>query len=134
LVSAVAAAAVALAVGCKGPSEPLVPTATVPQATTTTNPYAVPAVIDEAYVNRVLAGLDQALGDLVRLVVSTKSIPPEALDRLRALYVGVHRQFQLDLLSADLQMGFANYPISLQQSPCVSLLKFHETIQRLRLR
>ena len=32
--------------------------ATVPAPTTTTNPYAVPAVIDAAYVNRVLAGLD----------------------------------------------------------------------------
>jgi hypothetical protein len=30
--------------------------ATVPAPTTTTNPYAVPAVIDAAYVNRVLAG------------------------------------------------------------------------------
>ena len=33
------------------------PTATVP--TTPPDPYAVPAVIDEAYVNRVLAALDQ---------------------------------------------------------------------------
>ena len=36
--------------------------ATVPAPTTTTNPYAVPAVIDAAYVNRVLAGLDAADG------------------------------------------------------------------------
>ena len=94
---------------CRGDKEPLGPTATVPQGTTTTNPYAVPPVIDEAYVNRVLAGLDQAVGDVVRLVVSTRTIPPEAVDRLRSLYVGEHRQFQLDLLSADVGRGLTNY-------------------------
>ncbi len=82
--------AVALLVlaACGGDKEPLGPTATVPQPTTTTDPYAVPAVIDEAYVNRVLAGLDQAVGDIVRLVVSTRDIPPEVIDRLKAMYVG----------------------------------------------
>ena len=56
------------ACGGGGNDEPLGPTATVPQGTTTTNPYAVPPVIDEPYVNRVLAGLDQGVGDIVRLV------------------------------------------------------------------
>ena len=37
------------------------PTATRP--TVPPDPYAVPAVIDEAYVNRVLAALDQANGE-----------------------------------------------------------------------
>ncbi len=105
----VAVATATALVACGGSSEPLGPTATVPRATTTTNPYAVPAVIDEAYVNRVLAGLDQAAGDMLRLVVNSRTIPPEALDRLRALYVGRHRQIQLDLLSADAAVGFANY-------------------------
>ncbi len=104
-----ALAAAATLVACGGPSEPLGPTATVPQATTTTNPYAVPATIDEAYVNRVLAGLDQAVGDVLRLVISTTSFPPEAVDRVRALYIGVHRQLQLDSLTADFQSGFPNY-------------------------
>src|SRR3954452_13325268 len=60
--------------------------ATEPARTTTTNPYAVPAVIDVAYVNRVLAGLDAAVGDIVRQVIRTKAIPQEALDRMRAVY------------------------------------------------
>ena len=76
-----------LAGACGGKDEPLGPTATVPQGTTTTNPYAVPAVIDEAYVNRVLAGLDQAVGDVTRLVVLNRTLPPEAIDRLRVIYV-----------------------------------------------
>lgn len=66
-----------------------VPSATVPTApalTTTTGPYDRPPVIDAAYVNRVLAGLDAVYGDVTRMVVSTKRIPPEALARLRAMY------------------------------------------------
>src|SRR5205085_10070389 len=95
LVAALVAMATApILTACAGKSEPLVPTATVPVATTTTNPYAVPEVIDEAYVNRVLAGLDAAVGDMLRLVVSARTIPPEALERLRALYIGDHRQIQ----------------------------------------
>ncbi len=72
-----------LSAACGGKDEPLGPIGSVPQATTTTNPYAVPEVIDEAYVNRVLAGLDQAYGDLTRLIVSTENIVPEAIDRLK---------------------------------------------------
>jgi hypothetical protein len=60
---------------------------TVATAPATTNPYAVPEVIDVAYVNRVLAGLDQVTGDIVRLVVAAKAIPREALERLQAIYV-----------------------------------------------
>ena len=96
-------------VGCNKPSEPLAPIGTLPFGTTTTNPYAIPAVIDEAYVNRVLAGLDQAMGDMLRLVLSTKSISAEAVDRVTAVYIGRHRQNQLDLLAADYADGFPNY-------------------------
>jgi hypothetical protein len=96
-------------VGCKTSSEPLGPTATLPVGTTTTNPYAVPAVIDEPYVNKVLAGLDQAVGDVTRIVVSMETVPPEALDRLRALYVGEHRQIQFDLFASAVDEGLTNY-------------------------
>ena len=103
--------AVALLVlaACGGDKEPLGPTATVPQPTTTTDPYAVPAVIDEAYVNRVLAGLDQAVGDIVRLVVSTRDIPPEAIDRLKAMYVGDVLQLKVDGFQRDMFADFSGY-------------------------
>jgi len=94
---------------CRDEEEPLGPTATLPQGTTTTNPYAVPAVIDEAYVNRVLAGLDQAVGDVVRLVVSSRTIPPEALDRLQAIYVGDALQLEVDNFQRDLFENFVGY-------------------------
>lgn len=84
--------------------------ATEPPTTTTTNPYAVPAVIDAAYVNRVLAALDAAMGDVVRLVVGTRTISREAYDRLRAIY-GTDQwlQLSLDNFQADVRNGFNGY-------------------------
>ena len=84
--------------------------ATDPPPTTTTNPYAVPAVIDVAYVNRVLAGLDAAMGDVTRLLIRTKTFPPEAYDRLKALYGdNSWLQSKLDAFQHDLERGFVNY-------------------------
>ncbi len=89
------------------------PTATVATeapTTATTNPYAVPPVIDAAYVNRVLAGLDAITGDAVRLVYHGRSIPTEALDRLRAVYANQSvLQFIIDGLQLDVSSGFKNY-------------------------
>ena len=89
------------------------PTATVPPApasTTTTNPYAVPEVIDAAYVNRVLEGLDAAYGDVLRLVAATKTIPPEAFDRLKAIYLNPEAmQLRLDALSLAVGTGLKGY-------------------------
>jgi hypothetical protein len=84
--------------------------ATDPPTTTTTNPYDVPAVIDVAYVNRVLAGLDSVLGDVTRLLIRTNTFPPDAYDRLKALY-GDNKwlQSKLDAFQHDLNRGFANY-------------------------
>lgn len=70
------------------PAEPEVPSATVqtaPATTATTNPYAVPAVIDAAYVNRVLAGLDQIEGDVVRKLIAARTLTPENIAALRAI-------------------------------------------------
>jgi hypothetical protein len=89
--------------------EPLVPTATVPQGTTTTNPYAVPPVIDDAYVNRVLARLDQAVGDVTRLIVTNRTITDEAADRLMTLYVGDALALKLQSYQRDVFRDFAGY-------------------------
>src|SRR4051812_29229667 len=69
-----------------GAAAPPATVATEPARTTTTGPYDRPPVIDAAYVNRVLAGLDGVYGDVTRMVVSTKRLPPDALARLRAIY------------------------------------------------
>ena len=84
--------------------------ATLPPASTTTNPYAVPAVIDAAYVNKVLAVLDAVLGDVARTVLTAKTIPPDAYDRLKAIY-GTNEllQLTLDSIQADIRRGFSGY-------------------------
>jgi hypothetical protein len=94
---------------CGGESEPAGPTATVPQATSTTNPYAVPPVIDEAYVNRVLAGLDQVVGDAVRALVDTSVLDEGVYYRLRAVALDAVFQRKLDDLQDDLLTGMAGY-------------------------
>ena len=103
-------------VGCggRGVRYPDGPTATVPRETTTTDPYAVPDVIDEAYVNRVLAGLDHLSGDAVRLAFSTNSVPPEVLTMFDALYVGEFRQIHITALQEDLfrrELGLPGYKV-----------------------
>lgn len=62
-----------------------------PPTTTTTiiqpaDPYAIPEVIDEAYVNRLLAALDQIDGDILRRVVASEGIDAEVPKMLRAIY------------------------------------------------
>ncbi len=103
--------AIALATACSGNDRKATPSATVPTApaqTTTTDPYAVPAVIDAAYVNRVLAGLDAASGEVTRLVLSTRAIPPEAIERLKALYSDAAAlQLSLDSYQEMLRSNFA---------------------------
>ncbi len=79
-----------------------------PQTTTTTNPYAVPAVIDAAYVNLVLAGLDAVMGDTIRLVASTRTMPPIVVTRLRSIYANDRRlQLAIDSYQEEVQSGLA---------------------------
>jgi hypothetical protein len=92
----------------KATSDPTI--ATEPAPTTTTNPYAVPAVIDTAYVNRVLAGLDAQIGDVTRMVVRTGTIPPEAYDRLKAIYADAgFLQIAIDGFQQDIREQFKGY-------------------------
>jgi len=87
--------------------------ATAPLATTTTNPYAVPAAIDVAYVNRVLAGLDAANGDTTRLVIRTRTITQEAYDRLKAIYADpTFMQINIDGYERDIRDNFRSYKSS----------------------
>lgn len=84
--------------------------ATDPPSTTPTDPYTVPTVIDIAYVTRIIAGLDSAMGTVTRLVLQTRTIPREAYDRMRAIY-GTDDGIQLaiDPFQSDIQRSFAGY-------------------------
>lgn len=85
-------AGIVLLVGACAPGATNEPQTTVPTAPPTTattaaiDPFAVPAVIDAGYVNRVLAALDRVEGDLVRSLVERNVIDATARTRLRAIY------------------------------------------------
>ena len=102
------AVAILVLAACGGDNETLVPAATLPHGTTT-NPYAVPAIIDEAYVNRVLAGLDQVFGDAVRIVVASRTFPADAAMSVEALYFGEVRQLVLDSVSLSTRAGLDSF-------------------------
>jgi hypothetical protein len=106
-----ASAACSTGAGDRGTSAGTNPTlATEPPRTTTTSPYAVPAVIDVAYVNRVLAGLDAAVGDVTRIVIQSRTIPRDAYARLRAIYANDQRlQLAIDNYQTDMRRDFADY-------------------------
>lgn len=94
-----------------GPSSSTV--AGAPGTTTTVpfegDPYTIPAVIDVAYVNRVLSGLDHALGDIVRELVAVKGLPVAPIERLRSLYNEPALQLRIDGLQDDHFKRFIDY-------------------------
>lgn len=78
---------------CKGAGgdtpDPTVPTAPSTTATTTTavpDIATIPAVIDEAYLNRVLAALDEVRASGVRIIQEAKGFPPQAAELLNSIY------------------------------------------------
>ena len=84
--------------------------ATAPAPTTTTNPYAVPSVIDVAYVNRVLAALDKVLGDAIRSMVAAGTITTDGYDRLRSIFGDTQLlQNSISLLELQMHQGFREY-------------------------
>lgn len=86
--------AAAVTAGCTGggatPADPTVPTAASTTATTTSTTTVgiatIPAVIDEPYLNRVLAALDEVDGMATRVIVAHKELVPEAAEILNAIY------------------------------------------------
>lgn len=84
--------------------------ATLPPTTTTTDPYAVPATIDVAYVNRVLAGLDQVMGDAGRSLVHSRTVTAEIYDRLRSIYAeNSLLQLVVESVEDEIRKNFSGY-------------------------
>lgn len=69
-------------------AEPTVPTAA--SSTSTSSAVAdiatIPEVIDEPYLNRVLAALDEVDGKATRVIVQHKDLVPEAAEILNSIY------------------------------------------------
>jgi len=97
----------------ENPAEPAIPSATVrtePATTPTTKPFAVPAVIDIAYMNRVLAWFDQAEGDVVRQVIAARTLTPESVAVLRAINASDGMfQVTLDAYQYTLRTGLGGF-------------------------
>lgn len=87
---------------------------TIARATTTTDPFDPPAVIDEAYINRVLAELARIEGDAVRDLVATRSFSPEFLAVIRSLYLD---EFFFEGKIEDLASEFADDFIGFRPVP-----------------
>jgi hypothetical protein len=91
--------------------EATVPTAAPSTASPTTtapaDPYAIPAQIDAAYLNRVFEALERVIGDAARIIVTQQAYPPEAADRLYSVYTEDEFQDQtriwLDAISGGLR-------------------------------
>ncbi|MGH9155509.1 MAG: hypothetical protein ACRD1K_06695 [Acidimicrobiales bacterium] len=66
--------------------------------TATTDPFAVPAVIDAVYVNRVLAELYRIEGDVVRAVLGSRALDIQQTAGLRAVYNDPQYQTELESL------------------------------------
>ena len=82
--------------------------ATDPAPTTATvgaDPFAIPDVIDAAYVNRVLAALYAVDGDLLRLIVAERMIGAEVITKIGDIFgePQLSRELRLlpDLLEGD---------------------------------
>ncbi|MEA3077962.1 MAG: hypothetical protein QOF60_2870, partial [Actinomycetota bacterium] len=65
---------------------PTVPPGSSTTTTTAVPSYDVPAVIDLAYVQRVVSAYDHALGDAIRVLVRDRSLSDEFLKYLVGLY------------------------------------------------
>jgi hypothetical protein len=94
-----------------GDEEEATPPPSIAEPTTVAaDPYAVPPVIDAAYVNRVLEAIDAGVGEVVRIVYRTRDLPPEVFDRLKALYLERETINTLLIgLQDDMRLGFPGY-------------------------
>ncbi len=73
--------------GADGTPSTSVPTSKSTMSTTAAPDVStIPSVIDEAYLNAVLAALDEVDGQATRVIKATKRFPPEAADLLNAIY------------------------------------------------
>lgn len=77
-----------------------------PETTVTTAvDYAVPAVIDAAYVEKVIAALDHVYGDAIRTLARERKITQDFLDRLAAIYTPAEFKLAQDIWVRDVASG-----------------------------
>lgn len=90
--------------GANGGSDDTLPPP--PETTVTTAvDYTVPAVIDAAYVEKVMAALDHVYGDAIRTLARERKITQDFLDRLAAIYTPKQFDFSQRLWVRDVAAG-----------------------------
>jgi hypothetical protein len=78
-----------------------------PSTTATTAPdYSVPAVIDVAYVEKVMAALDRVYGDGIRILARERKITQEFLEHLLAIYAPAEFEIAERAWVTDASRGF----------------------------
>lgn len=95
--------AVALLGGCSGGRDddslpPSVSTSTAPD-------YSVPAVIDVAYVEKVMEALDHVYGDAIRILAKERQITKEFLEHLAAIYTPKEFEIAQEIWVKDIAAG-----------------------------
>lgn len=91
---------------CAGSSPPSTG-ATVPTAILG-EPYAVPAVITKAYLQRVLNAMEVVNGEATRLIIAQHKLGPQALRDLGAINTAPELAKQVLVVRQDLRGGLAN--------------------------
>jgi hypothetical protein len=92
--------------GADGRSDDTLPPTS--ETTVTTAPdYTVPAVIDVAYVDKVMAALDHVYGDAIRTLARERKITQDFLDRLAAIYGNRFFRLAQDSWSRELVDGLS---------------------------
>jgi hypothetical protein len=97
-----------------------------PKTTSTTAPsFDVPAVIDAAYVGRVMQALDHVYGDGVRHLAVSRSVDEEFLKHLLAIYTDRFFQLAQDAWVKESARGFP----TLAQSPGDPLTRIQSIVR-----
>lgn len=95
--------------GADGPETTVPTSATTVATTAVADPFAIPALIDAAYVDRVLAALNKVEGDLVRELVERNAVDTSARSRLRAIYNDPKFEQEFDSLIKLFGRGTAEF-------------------------
>lgn len=67
--------------------------------------YSVPAVIDAAYVEKVMAALDHVYGDAIRILARERKITQDFLEHLAAIYTAQEFEFAQGVWVRDVASG-----------------------------
>ncbi len=112
--SGLAVAVIVLLVACSDDDPPVrtapsIPEATPAPSTTNPDPYAIPPVIDETYINRVLAAHEHAAADALRSSMKERVLTERSLQILQAVYSDNAFREQINALQESAEEGFRGY-------------------------